>query len=146
MRLKKLTSVDHLHVTCSMTKGSEDLGAQALGHAHRHQGYSKIAIHYVIRRGGKIETGRPTDEPGCLAPGANHRSIQVCLIGGVSDALEPEQNFTELQIESLHGLRESLQLPLTFGQESPLRHLKEHLCTCPSKHASCSTTCVVDHT
>lgn len=106
-----------------MTPPDENIGAAELQRIHRHQGYSKIAVHVVIRRDGRIEEGRPTTERGAMAPGANDRSIQVCLIGGVNDAHEPACNFTPLQIAAFRKLRDDLGLPVTRGPEAPLQTL-----------------------
>jgi len=75
LKLKPLTVADRFYVTCSMTRDSEDIGAAELAAAHRRQGYSQIGVHYVIRRNGRIETGRSTSLPGAMSRDMNHRAI-----------------------------------------------------------------------
>jgi hypothetical protein len=123
LRLKKLTSVDQLYVTCSMTPDSQDIGADELASAHRRTGYSKIAIHFVIRRDGTVEPGRPLDEPGALSRNANSHTYQVCLIGGLNDHLEPYGSFTTAQRDALAALADVYRLPMHYGPESPLKTL-----------------------
>lgn len=130
MKLKPLTAVDRLYVTCSMTRDSEDIGAAELAAAHRRQGYSQIGVHYVIRRNGVIETGRPTSLPGSMSRDMNHRAIQVCLIGGLNDHLEPYGSFTSEQLRALDELKFALEcagsdhLETHYGPEPPLKTLR----------------------
>jgi len=130
VKLKPLTAVDRLYVTCSMTRDSEDIGAAELASAHRRQGYSQIGVHYVIRRNGAIEDGRSTSLPGSMSRDMNHRAIQVCLIGGLNDHLEPYGSFTAEQLASLRTLQTVLTNDFTadvktvYGPESPLKPLR----------------------
>lgn len=130
MKLKPLTVVDRLYVTCSMTRDSEDIGAKELAAAHRRQGYSQIGVHSVIRRNGLIEPGRPTHLPGAMSRDMNHRAIQVCLIGGLNEQLEPHGTFTSEQLSALRSLHRSLEeasgdaLAIHYGPEAPLKSLR----------------------
>lgn len=130
MKLKPLTAVDRLYVTCSMTRDSEDIGAAELAAAHRRQGYSQIGVHYVIRRNGVIESGRSTGLPGSMSRDMNHRAIQVCLIGGLNDHMEPYGSFTTEQTRALSELHFSLEtagsdvLEIHYGPESPLKTIR----------------------
>ncbi|MGO1069511.1 hypothetical protein [Lysobacter sp. CA199] len=116
MRLKKMASAELLYVLASMTRPTHEVNAAELARIHRTQGFSKIAVHYVIERDGSVHTGRASDEPGCLAPGSNHRALQVCLIGGLSEALVPADTFTPQQRSALRALEKSLQLPVVFDR------------------------------
>ncbi|WP_266156753.1 N-acetylmuramoyl-L-alanine amidase [Dyella silvatica] len=113
-----------------MTRDSEDIGAVELAAAHRRQGYSQIGVHYVIRRNGVVETGRPTSLPGAMSHDMNHRAIQVCLIGGLTDLLEPYGSFTAAQLEALRDVHESLEiagsdvLAIHYGPEAPLKTIR----------------------
>ena len=130
MKLKPLTAVDRLYVTCSMTRDSEDIGAAELAAAHRRQGYSQIGVHYVIRRDGTVEEGRPLHLPGAMSRDMNHRAIQVCLIGGLNDHLEPYGSFTSAQRAALHTLQMvhtndfTEDVKTVYGPESPLKTIR----------------------
>lgn len=116
MRLKKLASVELLFVLASMTRPAHPVNTTELARIHRTQGFSKIAVHFVIERDGTVHPGRAKDEPGCMAPGSNHRALQVCLIGGVDEALVPADTFTKQQRSALRRLVKDLQLPVVFDR------------------------------
>jgi hypothetical protein len=44
-----------------------------------------VGYHYIIRRDGVLETGRPEEVAGAHARGFNHNSISISLVGGVSE-------------------------------------------------------------
>ena len=123
MRLKKMTTVDQLFVTASMTRPEHKVTGPELERIHRSQGFSKIAVHFAIERDGTVYSGRALDEPGCLAASANHRSIQVCLIGGVDESLAPTDNFTQQQKRALRRLKSAQGLPVVFAQVCPLKEI-----------------------
>jgi len=101
MKYKKLNP-EMAVVHCSATKPSMDIGAKEIDFWHREKGWFSIGYHYVIRRDGTVEKGRPDDIPGAHARGHNHNSLGICLIGGVDDNGKPEDNFTEEQHVSLY--------------------------------------------
>ncbi len=121
MRLKKMASVEQLYVMASMTRPTHAVTGKELERIHRTQGYSKIAVHFVIERDGTVYTGRASDEPGCLAPGSNHRSLQVCLIGGVDDGLVPTDTFSKQQKSALRKLVKQHRLPVVFDRACPIQ-------------------------
>lgn len=71
---------------------------------HRMRGFRCIGYHYVIRRDGSVETGRPLTEPGAHVEDWNHCSWGICLAGGVDAKLKPQANFTPAQLASLRKL------------------------------------------
>lgn len=88
-----------------------DVGAKEIRQWHKNQGWSDIGYHYVIKRSGEIEPGRPEKDVGAHAQGANANSIGICLVGGVNqdDFTKAEDNFTEEQFESLQKLVSDLR-------------------------------------
>jgi hypothetical protein len=123
VKLKPLTAVDRLFVTCSMTRDSEDIGAAELAAAHRRQGYSQIGVHFVIRRDGTVQAGRPLNLPGAMSRDMNARAYQVCLIGGLNEHMEPFGSFTQAQRDALATLADEHGLAAHYGPESPLKQL-----------------------
>ena len=77
----------------------DDLSAEQIHASHLMQGWSGIGYHYVIRKDGAIEEGRPEWAVGAHAQGYNWNSIGVHVCGNFEIA-EP----TERQIESLSYL------------------------------------------
>ncbi len=94
---------DLIVVHCSATRPSQDIGAKELDKMHRARGFFAIGYHWVIRRDGTIEKGRPADTVGAHVEGYNARSIGICMVGGVkeTDVSKAEDNFTDAQFETL---------------------------------------------
>lgn len=104
VQFKPRTRTDMIVVHCAATKPSMDIGAREIGQWHRAQGWLAIGYHFVIRRDGQVEEGRPHDVVGSHVQGYNERSIGVCLVGGINDKGQPEDNFTDAQKAALHAL------------------------------------------
>lgn len=104
--------VEYLVVHCSATQPTQDIGRDEIDRWHKQRGWSGIGYHFVIRRNGLIERGRPLDddslletpEVGAHVEGFNSKSVGVCLVGGVDDLLRPERNFTPAQYTALETL------------------------------------------
>jgi len=119
MRLKPLTSVDVLFVCASMTSPDAITSGAQLAHHHRLQGYSKIAVHYVIERDGTVYPGRPLNQPGVLAGKHNTNAWQVCLLGGVNALKQPANTFTPEQYEALRRLIAEAGKPVVYSPDYP---------------------------
>lgn len=109
MSYKPIRSVDYLVVHCAATKSTMDIGATEIRRWHKERGWFDIGYHYVIRRDGDVEKGRPDDQPGAHARGFNHNSLGICLVGGVGkDGKTAENNFTPEQFAALAVLLNQL--------------------------------------
>jgi len=97
-------SVKFIAIHCSATPPTQDIGAKDIDRMHRLRGFRCIGYHYVIRRDGTVETGRPLTEPGAHVENWNHCSWGICLVGGVDSKLKPEANFTPAQLATLSNL------------------------------------------
>jgi N-acetylmuramoyl-L-alanine amidase len=98
-------STNWLVLHCSATRAIQDIGAREITQWHLAQGWNTIGYHFVIRRNGRIEKGRPDDEIGAHVQGHNHDSIGICLVGGLNNrTFRPENNFTPQQWDSLKKL------------------------------------------
>lgn len=97
--------IDTLIIHCSYTPPSMDIGAAEIRGWHVDDNkWSDIGYHYVIRRDGSIDLGRPLARPGAHVEGHNKYSIGVCLVGGVDKGGptgKPEDNFTPMQKATL---------------------------------------------
>ncbi|NCT81934.1 MAG: lysozyme [Comamonadaceae bacterium] len=103
-------SVKFLVVHCTATPASRDLSASDIDRMHRlERGWLAIGYHFVVRRDGTVERGRPETARGAHVENWNHCSIGVCLVGGVDAKLKPEANFTPAQFESLSKLLHELE-------------------------------------
>lgn len=97
--------IDYIVLHCSATKVSADIGAAEIRDWHvRGNGWRDIGYHYVIRRSGQVEPGRPLDQTGAHVSGHNSNSIGLCLVGGIGAAGQAENNFVPAQWEALKAL------------------------------------------
>lgn len=105
---RKRTS--HIVIHCSATRGIQDIGARDIRKWHvEGNGWSDIGYHFVIRRSGRVEAGRPVDDVGSHVQGQNATSVGICLVGGLNDkTFKPENNFTPQQWASLKRLTADL--------------------------------------
>ncbi len=97
-------STDYLVVHCSATPGTLDIGATEIRGWHKAKGWSDIGYHFVIRRDGKVELGRPENMVGSHVQGHNANSLGICLVGGTDAKQRPQNNFTPEQWASLQTL------------------------------------------
>src|SRR5688572_4775960 len=102
---------DLIVVHCSATDDSQDIGVKEIREWHtqpypKGRGWSDVGYHRVIRRDGTVEEGRPIQSVGAHVQGHNHRSVGICLVGGIEadDKNRARDNFTAAQKEALRGL------------------------------------------
>lgn len=95
---------DWLIVHCSATTPAMNIGTKEIDRWHRRKGWLGIGYHFVIRRDGTVETGRALAAVGAHTEGFNAVSVGICLVGGVNDTDNPENNFTPEQFDSLEKL------------------------------------------
>ncbi len=105
---RKSTEVIVIH--CAATTPTQDIGVKEIRSWHRKRGFTDIGYHYVIRRDGYIEEGRPEHVVGAHAKGFNRHSLAICMVGGVDEDLEPEDNFTRQQYATLENLLNELKV------------------------------------
>jgi len=100
------TRTDYIIIHCSATRPSQDIGFEEINKWHRQRGWNGCGYHFIIRRNGIIEDGRPTDAVGSHCRGRNHNSIGICMVGGVSqdDHTVAENNFEPDQWTALKTL------------------------------------------
>lgn len=105
--------IEYIVIHCLYTLPNMDIGVKEVREWHRAQGWSDVGYHLIIRRDGKVETGRPLNndsiiepnEIGAHAKGYNTRSIGLALAGGMRYVDEkekiPDCNYTKEQWLSL---------------------------------------------
>lgn len=113
-----MRNITKLVIHCSATPPEMDVGAATIRAWHvdpppRGNGWADIGYHWVIKRDGTIEKGRPEEKQGAhtSAGGGNVDSIGVCMVGGVKKVngkLITENNFTEAQWGSLNWIIQDL--------------------------------------
>ena len=81
-----------------------------------------MGYHFVIRRDGKVELGRPLSQTGAHVKGHNKSNIGVCMIGGCNTKQQPDDNFTFSQRKALFGLVAALQEQFSISDEAVKGH------------------------
>lgn len=73
-------------VHATETTSNKDIGAIEINNIHNELGHDGIGYHYVIRRDGRLQRGRPVNKQGEHAPTNNHDlySIGLVLVGGLN--------------------------------------------------------------
>jgi N-acetylmuramoyl-L-alanine amidase len=117
----KRTRTNWIVLHCSATRGVQDIGASDIDRWHKAQGWSRIGYHFVIRRNGKVETGRPGGDVGSHVKGHNTDSVGICMAGGLDDKTwKPTDNFTAAQWKALTAL--VARLVKTYPRAKVLGH------------------------
>lgn len=95
---------DWIVLHCSATRPCMDIGAKEIRQWHLAKGWKDIGYHFVIRRNGTVEKGRAIDEIGSHVQGHNYNSLGICMVGGIGDNMQPDNNFTFAQWAALKKL------------------------------------------
>jgi N-acetylmuramoyl-L-alanine amidase len=68
----------------SATFLDQDIGAEEIHEWHTQRGFSGCGYHYVIRKDGRIQRGRPISKRGSHAKDNSHNlfSVGICFVGG----------------------------------------------------------------
>lgn len=132
--------IDEIIIHCSATRPKQDIGADWIRNLHVNQnGWTDIGYHYVIRRNGDVEKGRPVMQIGSHCKGHNNFTIGICLVGGLNDDGKPEDNFTLLQWTSLFALVAKLEEQYPIEKISGHNQYSDKACPCfnvPEKFAN----------
>lgn len=106
--MTKLTDVRYLVVHVTATRADFDIGTKEIDAMHRQRGFSSIGYHYVIRRNGLVELGRPESDYGAHVQGFNSVSLGVAMVGGIDKSGQPQDNATPAQYAALEALLRQL--------------------------------------
>jgi len=128
------SSTDYIVIHCTATRPSMDIGFAEVDAWHRHRGFLGCGYQIIIRRDGTIEEGRDIDDVGAHAKGFNHNSIGIALVGGVTedDVAISENNFTDIQFDTLSNVVTTLQLSYPDVEVLGHRDLPDVTKDCPA--------------
>ena len=102
--LKKRSATHTIFVHAADTPPGMDIGVRDIHRWHVVDNHwSAAGYHFVIRRDGTVEGGRPHDTVGAHVASRNSDSIGICLVGGKGkfSGEDPYFHYTEAQIMSL---------------------------------------------
>ena len=118
--------ISEVVIHASETVNNKNIGAIEINNIHKELGHDGIAFHYVIRRYGRLQRGRPVDKVGEHAPvnGHNVYSIGIVMVGGLlasAGSINPLENkssgsFTQPQFDTLEKFLASFYRKYPGGQ------------------------------
>ena len=120
--------IKELIIHCSDTPSSMDVGVDTIRKWHLERGWTDVGYHYVIRRDGSLEVGRPEEKIGAHCSGHNSNSIGVCLVG--------EGEYTEEQYDCLYHLICILKIKYKDSVIYPHNHFNQNK-SCPMFDLGC---------
>ena len=98
-----------LVIHCSAVRPDQNSSVAQIDTWHRQRGFHLgIGYHYVVRRNGQIELGRPEFMIGAHCQNHNAHSIGVCYEGGLNARGQPEDTRTPEQKSALRALLKDL--------------------------------------
>ena len=126
---RRETDMIVLHHTGNPT--DDDISAEEINTSHQAQGWTCIGYHYVVRKDGTVEAGRPHWTVGAHAYGDNSHTIGIHVCGNFEEA-EP----TSEQIESLAMLLANLctDYGLTIDRDHIVGHRELMATACPGEY------------
>ena len=95
-------------IHCSAVRPNQSSSAADIDRWHRARGFNSIGYHFVVRRDGSIETGRPMEKVGAHCLNRNAHSIGICYEGGLDANGKPADTRTPQQREALRKLLQQL--------------------------------------
>ena len=95
-------------IHCSAVRPDQTSSAKKIDEWHKDRGFNGIGYHYVIRRNGEIEPGRPEGQIGAHCVNHNAHSIGVCYEGGLDIRGQPADTRTAEQKAAMRRLLEEL--------------------------------------
>lgn len=118
-----MREITHIVMHCTATPATADIGVAEVDRWHRERGWSGVGYHFIIRRNGTVERGRPIERKGAHVGGFNAKSIGVSLAGGVaSNGQTPQDNFTDAQMVAARDL----VLDLMANHHVPVENVMGH--------------------
>lgn len=104
-----MRSITLIIVHCSAVRPDQTSSVAQIDTWHHDRGFKfGVGYHYVIRRNGEIEAGRPEWMVGAHCVNHNKYSIGVCYEGGLNARGQPEDTRTPKQKAALRTLLEDL--------------------------------------
>lgn len=100
-----MRSITLIVIHCSAVKPDQLSSVAQIDSWHRERGYKfGVGYHYVVRRDGSIEAGRPEWMVGAHCLNHNKYSIGVCYEGGLDARGQPADTRTAAQKATLRQL------------------------------------------
>lgn len=103
-----MRSITLIVIHCSAVRPGQQSSAADINGWHKDKGWKGIGYHYVVRRDGSIELGRPLEQVGSHVVGHNKHSIGICYEGGKDATGRNVDTRTPVQKVALRRLVEDM--------------------------------------
>lgn len=103
----------------------DDLSAEDIHDLHQSMGWAGIGYHFIIRKDGTIERGRPQHLIGAHAYGENSHTIGIHLSGNFNVA-SPTKKQIEAASRLIAWLTEEYDLNIITGEDDPKEVIVGH--------------------
>lgn len=110
---KRRRDIHLIVLHCSDSPDHMDIGAEEIRSWHLERGWSDIGYHFVVRRNGVVEAGRPVDKMGAHVAGHNKGSLGICWVGRY--ATTEEQDDALLMLVASHLIEHGLDVDAVRG-------------------------------
>ena len=122
-----MRAITLLVIHCSAVRPDQTSSAAQIDTWHRRQGWHLgIGYHYVVRRDGQIESGRPEWMVGAHCKNHNAHSLGICYEGGLNARGQPADTRTLAQklamVQLLEVLRRRYPKALIVGHHDLNSH------------------------
>ena len=97
-------------IHCSAVRPNQQSSAKDITQWHKARGWRTIGYHYVVRRDGTVENGRPIEQIGAHCVNHNKYSIGICYEGGLDEQGKPCNTMTTEQETRLIDLFRNLKI------------------------------------
>lgn len=104
-----MRTITLLILHCSGIRPNQQSSAADIDRWHKENGWKGIGYHYVVRRDGSIEKGRPEEVIGAHCHHHNAHSIGICYEGGLNNKGTPADTRTDAQKQTLRQLLATLR-------------------------------------
>lgn len=121
-----IRDVSEVIVHATETYTNANIGCEEIHVGHNDKGFDGIQYHYVIRRDGRLQRGRPADKASQASSVNSHntRCIDIALVGGLNCPSGTEnpteyrsaQSFTRAQMNTLEAFLEAFYRRYPGGQ------------------------------
>lgn len=123
-----MRKISKIVIHCTDSPDYMDIGFAVINQWHKERGWKSSSgiscgYHYIIRRNGEIERGRPDSEIGSHAYGVNSISLGIVWVGTNNISPEQEESMTSLitelsnkytvEIENVQGHNEAVDTDKT---------------------------------
>ena len=126
--LQKRDVTDLIIIHHSGNVNNADLGAERIHEMHLNNGWSGVGYHYIVRKNGDVETGRPVWAKGSHCEGENWHSIGIHLAGDFTNAVPEEAQLVALG-QLLKALCTEWDIPL--DRDHIVGHRDYNATACP---------------